>query len=110
VQYAEMVAHEVVSDQIAHALIESRRAFEIGEQEGEACYLEPLIWVERVGVIKIAKCLIGEEPFRGKERLPLAEKMMKRIAGDPERGQHAPVSAVLKRQAQRTGPQLHPAQ
>src|SRR5262249_49947898 len=88
----------------------SRRALEIGEQESEACYLEPLIWVERVGVIKITKCLIGEESFRGKERPPPAEKMMKRIAGDPERGQHAPVSVVLKRQAQRTGPQLHPAQ
>ncbi len=67
VQYAEMLADEVVSDQIAHALVECCRALEI----------------ERIGVKKIAKCLIGEEPFSGKERPPLGEKMMKRVAGNP---------------------------
>jgi hypothetical protein len=94
VQYAEMLADEVVSDQIAHALVECCRALEI----------------ERVGVIKIAKCLIGEEPFSGKERPPLGEKMMKRIAGNPERGQHVPVSVVLNRLTQLAGPQLHRVQ
>jgi len=80
VQYAEMLAHEIVSDQITYALIECRRALEIGEQESEAGDLEPLIGVERVGVIKIAKCLIGEESFRGKERPPLAEQRVQLLA------------------------------
>src|SRR5262249_19680609 len=87
--------HEIVSDQIAYALVECRRALEIGKQESEACNLESLIGIECVGVIEIAKCLVGQEPFRGKERPPLAEKMMKRIAGDPQRGKHAPVGVVL---------------
>src|SRR6516165_3943597 len=107
VQHTEMLAHKVISDQIAHALIQCRRALEIGEQESEAGYLEPLIGVERVGVIKIAKRLVGEEPFRSKERPSLADKVMKRIAGDPERWHHSPVGVVLKQQAQRTGTQLH---
>ena len=94
-QYAEMLAHEVVSDQIAYALVECRRALKIGEQESEACNLESLIGIERVGVIEIAKCLIGQQPFRGKERPAVAEKMMKCIAGDPQRGKHAPVCVVL---------------
>jgi len=42
-QYAEMLAVEIVSDQIAHALVECGRALEIGEQESEACNLESLI-------------------------------------------------------------------
>src|SRR5215472_8784663 len=39
VQHAEMLAHKVISDQIAHALIQCRRALEVGEQESEAGYL-----------------------------------------------------------------------
>ena len=89
-----MLADEVVSDQIAHALVECCRALEI----------------ERVGVKKIAKCLIGEEPFSGKERPPLGEKMMSASLETQERGQHAPVSVVLNRQTQLAGPQLHRAQ
>src|SRR6516162_3273039 len=99
VENAEMLAHEIVSDQIAYALVECRRALEIGEQESKACNLESLIGIECVGVVEIAKCLVGQETFRGKERPPFAEKVMKRIAGDPQRGQHAPVCVVLNRQA-----------
>src|SRR6516225_3461612 len=80
VQYAEMLAHEIVSNQIAYALVECRRALEIGEQESKACNLESLIGIECVGVVEIAKCLVGQETFCGKERPPFAEKVMKRIA------------------------------
>jgi hypothetical protein len=63
VQYAEMLAHEIVSDKIAYALVECRRALQIGKQESEACNLESLIRIKCVGVIEIAKRLVGQEPL-----------------------------------------------
>ena len=52
VQYAEVLAHEIVSDQIAYAFIKCRRAFEIGKQKSEACNLKSSIGIECVGVIE----------------------------------------------------------
>ena len=55
VQHAKMLTHQIVSDEIADALIERRRALEVGEQEGQARDLEPLIDVERIGAIDVAE-------------------------------------------------------
>ena len=102
-----MLAHQIVGDEIADALVERGRALEVGEQEGQAGDLEPLIDVERVGAIDVAEGLVGEKALGGEERLALAEQMMQRVAGDPQRRQHAAVGAVFQRQPQRPRPHLH---
>ena len=102
-----MLAHQIVGDEIADALVKRGRAFEIGEQESQAGDLELLIDVERVGAVDVAKGLIGEKPLCGHERLALAKEIMKLFAGDPKSRQHAAVGAVFQRQPQRPGPHLH---
>ena len=89
VQHAEMRAHEVVGDEIADPLVELGRALEVGEQEGEAGDLQPLIDVERVGAVDVAEGLVGEQPLGGEERPAPAEQIVQRVAGDPDAGQHA---------------------
>jgi len=111
-KYVKMLTHKIVGDEIADTLVERGRALKIGEQEGEACDLEPLIDIERVGAKDVAKCLVGEETLRRNERLALAEEMMKRVAGNPQRRQHAAVGAVFEREAQRAraaSPPFRPA-
>ena len=54
-----MLAHHVEGDQVADPLVEFRRALKVGEQEGEAGDFQPLVNVERVGAIDVAKGLVG---------------------------------------------------
>ena len=75
VQDAEMLAHNVEGDQIADPLVEFRRALKVGEQEGEAGDFQPLVNVERVGAIDVAKGLVGQQPFGGQEGPALAEEL-----------------------------------
>ncbi len=72
VQHVEMRAHQVEGDEVPHPLVELGRAAQIGEEEGEAGDLQPLIHVERVGAIDVAKGLVGEQPLGGQERPPVA--------------------------------------
>ena len=74
VQHAEMLAHQVEGDEIADPLVELGRALEVGEQEGEAGDLQPLVDVERVGAIDVAEGLVGEQALGGQERPALAEQ------------------------------------
>ena len=99
-----MLAHQIIGDDVADAVIKRRRALEIGEQEGEAGDLQPLVDVERVGLIDVAEGLVGQQPLRGQERPAIAEQVMELVAGDPYRRQRAHVGAVLERDPQRTGP------
>ena len=94
-----MLAHQIVGDDVADPLVELGRAFEVGEQERQAGDLQPLIDVERVGAIDVAERLVGEQQLRGQERPPLAEQVVQRVAGDPQRRQRARVAAVVERRA-----------
>jgi hypothetical protein len=47
-----MPTHQLVSDQIADPGVKLGRAFQVGEQEGEADDFQALIDCERVGAIK----------------------------------------------------------
>ena len=84
VQRAEMRAHQVEGDQVADPLVELGRALEVGEQEGEAGDLEPLVDVERVGAVDVAEGLVGEQALGGQERPALAEQVVQRVVGDPD--------------------------
>ncbi len=105
-QNVKVLSDEIVGDEIADPLIKRGGALEIGEEEREARDLEPLIDIEDVGAIDVAKRLVGQEALCGEERLALAEQVMEPIAGDPQRRNDAAVRAVLERQAQRPRPQL----
>jgi hypothetical protein len=83
-----MRLHQVERHQVADALVEPGRALEVGEQEGEAGDLEPLVDVERVGAIDVAERLVGEQPLRGHERLAAAKKVVELVAAI-----HSPGSA-----------------
>ena len=106
-QETKVRAHQVIRHKVADPLIKRGRALEVGEQEREARDLEPLVHVERIGAIDVAKRLVREQTIGRQERLPLAEQVMQHVAGDPHRRQHAHVGAVVERKAQRSRPQLH---
>ena len=59
-QDAKMPAHEIIGNQITDTVVELGRAFEVGEQEGKAGDLEPLLRIERVGAVQVAENLVGE--------------------------------------------------
>ena len=100
-----MRAHQVVGDEVADALVELGRAFEIGEQEGQAGDLQALVDVERVGPVDVAERLVGEQALGGQERPALAEQVVELVPRDPHAGQHPRVGAVLERDSQR--PRAH---
>ena len=93
-----MRADELVSGDIADAIVKLGRAFQVGEQKSQAGELKPLIDVERVGAIEVAEDLVGQKPLGGEERLPLGEQIVQRDIGDPDRRQRAHVGAVFDRQ------------
>ena len=68
VQDPEMLLHQIEGDQIAHAIIEFRRALEVAEQESQADDLETLVDGERVRPVEIAEGLIGQQPLRRQDR------------------------------------------
>ena len=83
VQRAEMGSHQIVSREIANPIIEFSRALEIGKQKGQARDLQSLVDIDRVGTIKISKCLIGQKTFSREKRAASAQQFMKLVAGDP---------------------------
>src|SRR5438128_535528 len=97
-----MRADEIIGDKVANTLVELGRAFQVGEEEGEAGDLQALIDVERVGAIDVSEGLIGEEALRREERSALSEQMMQLLVGDPDARQGAHVAAVFQLDAQRT--------
>jgi hypothetical protein len=82
-QDVKMLAHDIVGDEIADPLIERGRALEIGEEERKARDLEPLIDIEEIGAIDVAKRLVGQEALCGEERLAFAEQIVEPVAGNP---------------------------
>ena len=106
VQHAEVRPHHVVGNQVADALVEIGGPLQIGEQEGKARDLEPLVDVERVGAVDVAKRLVGEQALRRQERFALAEEVMHLVSRDPHGRQHAHVGAVLEDETKRPGPHL----
>ena len=72
VQHVEVRPHEVEGDEIPYPLVELGRAAQVGEEEGQAGDLQPLVDVERVGAVDVAEGLVGEQPLGGQERPPLA--------------------------------------
>ena len=56
-----MTAHEIEGGEIADPLVERGRASEVGEQDGQARDLEPLLGIERPAAIEIAERLIAEQ-------------------------------------------------
>ena len=80
-QHLEMRPHHVEGDEIADPLVELGRAAQIGEQEGQAGDLQPLIDVERIGPVEVAERLVGEQPLGGEERPPLPSSVQ-RLPGD----------------------------
>ena len=56
-----MLPYQLVGNQIADARVKLGRALQIGEQESETDDLETLVDGERVGAVKIAERLIGED-------------------------------------------------
>src|SRR6476469_10060300 len=96
-QHLKVLPHDVIRNEIANALVEFSRTFQVGEQERQAGDLQPLVHVKRVGAIDIAERLVGEEPLGGEEWLALAKEFMQRVASDPHARKHTPVSAVFER-------------
>ena len=107
VQHVEMLAHEIEGDEIADPFVELGRTLEIGEQEGQARDLQPLISVERVGAVDVAESLVGQQSLGGQERLAFAQEIMQRMAGNPETRQHAAVGFIIEREPQRPGAHFH---
>src|SRR5690242_8339404 len=97
-----MRLHEIVGDEVSDSLVELGRPLEVGEEEGEAGDLQPLIDVERVGAIEVAERLIGEKALGGEEGPALAKQIMQRVVGEPEARQRAAIGAVLERYPYRT--------
>ena len=98
VEHAEMRAHQVVGDEVADALVELGRAFQVGEQEGQAGDFQALVDVERIGPVDVAERLIGEQALGGQERPAPAEQAVERVARDPHSRQHPRVGPVLERE------------
>ena len=58
-QRAEMVTDEVESGQVAHAIVERRRAHEVGEQDRQIGDPEPLLGIEGGVAVEIAEGLVA---------------------------------------------------
>ena len=74
--------HEIEGDEVADPLVELGRAAEVGEQEGQAGDLQPLVDVERIGAVEVAERLVGEQPLGREEGPAAAEQVVQRVAGD----------------------------
>ena len=99
----EMRAHQIEGGEIADPFIERGGAFQVGEQERQRGDLEALIDVEIIRLEDVAKSLVRQHPLGGQDRLALAEQLMERVVGDPDRGKHPVVGLVFERQPQRPG-------
>jgi hypothetical protein len=66
-----MRSDHVKGDQVADALVEFGGAFEVREQECQAGDLEPLVDVDRIGAVDIAKDLVRQQALCGQPRKPL---------------------------------------
>src|ERR1700710_419885 len=102
----EMRAYQIERGEIADAFVQRGGALEVGEQERQRRDLEPLVDVEIVGLVDVAKGLVGEHALGGQDRFALAQHFMQRIAGDPDRGKYAHVGLIFKREPQRSWTQL----
>ena len=91
-----MRPHQIERSQIADPLVQCCRTLEIGEQKRQRRDLEALVDIEIVGLVEIAKRLIGENPFGSHDRLALAEQIVKRVARNPDRGQHAIAGIIFE--------------
>ena len=63
-----MLADEVEGGEIAHAVVERRRAHEIGEENRQIGDPEPLLGIEGGVAVKITERLVAEHPVRGQKR------------------------------------------
>src|SRR5947208_959430 len=63
------------------------------------------MYVERIGAINIAECLIGQETCRRQERWTLTVEMVMLIATHPDVWERAHIRPVLQRYLQRTAGQ-----
>jgi len=102
-QRGEMRAYQIERGEIADPFIERGGALQVGEQEGQRGDLEALVDVEIVRLEDVAKRLIRQHPLGGKDRLALAEQLMERVIGDPDRGKHADVGPDFSSE-RRNGP------
>ena len=102
-QRLKMRAHQIKRSEIADPLIQRGRALQIGEQEGQRGDLEPLVDTEIVGLVDVAKRLVGQHPLGGEERLPIAQQMMQAVGGNEDRRQHPHIGLVVERKPQRAG-------
>ena len=100
-----MLPHQIVCDKVADALVERGRAFQVSEQERQARDLEPLVRVERVGLVDVAERLIGEQSFGGDERLARPSRSCSASPAIHSAGRTRR-RAVFERQPQRPGPQF----
>ena len=101
-----MRPHDIEGGQVADTFVKFGRASEVGEQEGQAGDLQPLVDIERVGAVEVAERLVGQQALGGEEGAAAAEHAVQGVAGDADAGQHARIGAVLQRDAQRSGPHL----
>ncbi len=59
---------EIESRQVSNPLVKCRGAAQIGKKKSEAGYFQPLVDVECIGAMDVAKSLIGQKPLGGEER------------------------------------------
>jgi hypothetical protein len=102
-----MRPHQVEGGEIADPLVKLGRAFEVGKQKGQAGDLQPLVDIDRVRAVEVAKHLVSQEPLGGQKWPPSAEKLVELVSGGEQSRQDSSIGAVLERQAQRPGTQLH---
>src|SRR5271163_4550336 len=95
-----------IRSKIADPLVKLGRALEIGEQKSQASDLEPLLGIDRVGAVKVAKHLVGQKPLGGEEGFATAEQLVQLVVGYPQPRQHPRIGPVLQRQTQRPGAEL----
>ncbi len=92
-----MRSDEVEGRQVADPLVKLGRTSQIGEQEGQAGDLEPLVDIDRVGAVDVAKHLVCQQPLRGQKRFAPGEQLVELVVGDPQPRQHPSVGMVLQR-------------
>src|SRR5439155_25790143 len=95
-EQAEMRLHGIEGAEIADPLVKLRRAFEVGEEEGQAGDLQVLIGVDRVAAIDGSEGLVGQEALRGQERTALREELVQCMPGDPDGRQGALLGAIFQ--------------
>jgi hypothetical protein len=63
-QRTEMRADQIEGGEIADPLIQRRRSLQIGEQECQGRYLQPLVDIEIVGLVDVSEGLVGASAWR----------------------------------------------